>query len=483
MFTKKLLKSSLIYTLVGSLPLASGFILLPLITNHLNNVDTYGVLALYTNFSLLMQVLVNFSLDTSIGIHYFDYKDNPEKLNKYIGTVVSSLLLIGAGILLISFLFGESIFNVVFSKHTMEYWPFGLMCIVTAIFNSFYKTYSNLLINQQRTNRFFWINILYFTASIGFTYIGIYQFPKVIDGPLWGRLLPSALLFVLTFFFFAKEFGIKLHKEFIPDMVKFCLPLVYYAIIMWGASYGDRFIINYLLTPFDVGIYDFGMKWVMLIDVVLLALTNTINPAIFRIWADNKINYSTPEVNQNHHFFTLIQLVLIAGVLLFIPLIVPYFVHNPMYYRSFNYLPILGLGFLFRGVSNMYLMPIFYYKKTKVLPKVFLISSLCQFVLTFILIHYFGIVGAAISFVVAKPIQIWMIAIESKKVFTFDYNKTKMIFLPLLYGFFIITIYYVIGDFIALWVKNILQFVLCMLMIILLYRKEIKEKLVAKKRN
>ncbi len=477
MFAKKLLKSSLIYTLVGSLPLASGFILLPLITNHLNDVDTYGVLALYINFSLLIQVLVNFSLDTSIGIHYFDYKDNPEKLKKYIGTVVSSLLIIGSVILIISLLFGEIIFKFTFSKQTITFWPFGLMCIVTAVFNSFYKTYSNLLINQQRTNRFLWINIAYFSFTIFFTYLGIYYFPKVINGPLWGRLLPALILFIVTFYFFAKEFGIKLHTEFLPDMVKFCLPLLYYAIIMWGASYGDRFIINYLLTPFDVGIYDFGMKWIMLIDVVLLALTNTINPAIFRIWSDNKINYSTPEVNQNHHFFTLIQLILIASVLLFIPLIVPFFVHNPMYYKSFDYLPILGLGFLFRGLSNMYLMPIFYYKKTKALPKVFLLSSLFQFLMTFILIHYFGIIGASISFVIAKPIQIWLISLESRKVFSFSFNKTKMILLPLLYGGFLIIIYYLMGDVFSMGIKNIFQFIICILMILLVYRKEIREKI------
>ena len=246
---------------------------------------------------------------------------------------------------------------------------------------------------------------------------------------------------------------------------------------MWGASYGDRFIINYLLTPFDVGIYDFGMKWIMLIDVVLLALTNTINPAIFRIWSDNKINYSTPEVNQNHHFFTLIQLILIASVLLFIPLIVPFFVHNPMYYKSFDYLPILGLGFLFRGLSNMYLMPIFYYKKTKALPKVFLLSSLFQFLMTFILIHYFGIIGASISFVIAKPIQIWLISLESRKVFSFSFNKTKMILLPLLYGGFLIIIYYLMGDVFSMGIKNIFQFIICILMILLVYRKEIREKI------
>lgn len=482
MISKKLLKSSLLYTIVGSLPLASGLILLPFYTNYLKGVDTFGVLTLYVNFSLLVQLIVNFSIDTSIGIHYFDYKDDIPKFKKYVGTLISSLLIIGGSFLLISMLFGDFVFDLIFDKKTLVFLPFGLIAILTAFFNSIYKTYSNLLINQQRATRFFWINIIYFVTTILFTLIGLYLFPFIIDGPLWGRLLSGALLFGLCLYFFIKEFGISFHKEFINETFRFCRPLVYYSFIIWVTTYGDRYIINYLLKPFDVGVYDFGMKCTLLIEVVLLALTNTINPSIFRIWTDEKLKESTPEVNQHHHIFTLVMMFLIALTLLFIPLLAPFFIHNKDYFLSFKYLPILVVGFMFRGMFNMYLMPLFYFKKTKVLPKVFLISSIFQFVISYYFIQCWGLTGAAISFVATKPLQIWLLSLESKKEFSFNFNRIKIIYLPSFYALFIIVSYYYGIQIISRSYIDVIQFVICCFMIGIAYKNEIKKMPFFKKR-
>ena len=475
MISKKLLKSSFIYTVIGSLPLASGLILLPIITNEISP-DSYGILALYISFSLLIQVIVNFSIDTSMAIHYFDYKDSPEKLKKYLGAIVSYLLIIGAGVTILFLLFGTTLFHLCFQKNSLLFMPFGLMCVLTAFFNSIFKTYSGLLINQQRTIPFFWTNILYFITSICFTLVGLHLFPGRIDGPLWGRLMSSFVLFVISLIFFMKKYGIKFRTEYISETFKFCKPLLYYSVITWLTLYGDRYIINYFLKSFDVGIFDFGMKWAMLIDIVLLALANSINPAIFNIWTDTKITKSTPEINKNHYFFTLIQMFLVSSSLLFIPLIVPLFIKNDLYYSSFDYLPVLVLGFLFRGATNMYLMPLFYFKKTTVLPKIFLISSVIQIFALVVLIHYFGLMGAAISFVLSKPVQMWFIARESEKIFDFNFNKMKMFYLPVCYGLLIVAIYYYGTNFISIKYLSVLQFIICCLLILGAYRNEISEK-------
>ncbi len=336
------------------------------------------------------------------------------------------------------------------------------------------------MINQQRTIRFFWVNILYFLTYIVFTLGGLYIFPYQIDGPIWGRLLSSVLLFMICLYFFAREYGISLHKEYVTETFFFCLPLVYYSIIMWVTNYGDRYIINFMLKKFDVGIYDFALKVTLLIDVVLMALTNTINPVIYRIWSEKKIKHSTDEINQNHHFFTLTQLFLIALTLLVMPLAVPLFVKNTDYFTSFQYLPILVLGFLFRSRSNMYMMPLLYYKKTKVLPKVFLISSVIQIAAGFVFIKYWGIWGVVISFVITKPIQVWLLARESSKVYEFKFNKAKMIYLPMVYGISLICFYSIGTKFVDRIYMDILQFVFCCTLIGIVFWNEINEKILSR---
>ena len=72
-------------------------------------------------------------------------------------------------------------------------------------------------------------------------------------------------------------------------------------------------------------------------------------------------------------------------------------------------------------------------KKTKVLPKVYLISSIIQIVLTIYFIKHFGIIGAAWAFFIVRFVQLILLYFESRKFFQYSMNKTKQLFLPLAY--------------------------------------------------
>jgi O-antigen/teichoic acid export membrane protein len=110
MISKKFISSSFIYSVIGSLPLASSFILLPFYTNLLSTSD-YGLLALYISIALLVQVISNLALDTTIGVHYFEFKDAPEKLKKFIGTIAGVLLVSAVVFILFSLVGGKLLFG------------------------------------------------------------------------------------------------------------------------------------------------------------------------------------------------------------------------------------------------------------------------------------------------------------------------------------------------------------------------------------
>ena len=54
MISKKFLQSSLLYTIAGAMPLASGFVLLFFYLNYLT-VEQFGLLALYIAFTAFIQ--------------------------------------------------------------------------------------------------------------------------------------------------------------------------------------------------------------------------------------------------------------------------------------------------------------------------------------------------------------------------------------------------------------------------------------------
>ncbi|MBI3502612.1 MAG: polysaccharide biosynthesis C-terminal domain-containing protein [Bacteroidetes bacterium] len=472
MISKKFLASSFIYTFIGALPLASSIILLPFYTNLLS-ISQFGELALYIGFTFLIQVVVNFGLDTSIGVHYFEYRENKKELSEYIGTVVALLLLIGIFFTAVSLLAGNLAFEKVFAGSEISFFPFGFMSVLTAIFNSFFKTYSNLLITQQRPKLFFWVNFFNFILTIGISLAGLYLYPHSLIGPMWGRLLSGVGIFLLAFYFFASEFGIHFKIDLLKGMWSFCFPVAAYFILMWIVSYIDRYIINDYLTTSDVGIYDFAMKCTLGIDFLQMGLSNAIQPKIFSIWKEKNISESTVEVNRYFNAFTAITVLLIPATVFIMPVVVPLLVYKPQYYDAFNYLPLLALGFVFRGLFNMYLAPVYFFKKTKVLTKVFFLSSVIQVALMILFIKQWGVWGVVWAGLLTKPVQVFFLWLESRKIFQFRFNKTKLLLLPVIFSMLVILAdRFIPFNYILLVSAG--EIILVGIFVLLIYRNELK---------
>ena len=82
--------SALAFTLGGMLPLLSAFVLLPYYTK-LSTAD-FGLFALYTGLYVLMQTLINFGIDSIVGVSYIENHDQPAKLRQVMSGLALSLI-------------------------------------------------------------------------------------------------------------------------------------------------------------------------------------------------------------------------------------------------------------------------------------------------------------------------------------------------------------------------------------------------------
>jgi len=472
MISKGFFKSSFIYSFVGALPYASGIILIPFFTKLLTHED-YGANEIYLILMYVVQILSSFGLDTYIGINYFEHKDNKKRLGEFVGTVLIALVVLGAFMLAAGASSGNLIFRLIFDKKDhMMFFPYGFITIFTAIFNGFFKTYTSLLINQQRPERFFWLNILNFTLTVVFSLVLLYAFPKTLYGPILGRLFPAIVACFLSVVLIIQEFGFSARKDFIRSMTDFCVPVVVYLLFVWVVSYIDRFIIRYYLDLAFVGIYALAVKIAMLIDILQIGLANTIHPKVYTIWKDHDLRASTPEVNRYYNGFTAITLLVIPVFMIAVPLAGPLVIKDPFFYRSFTFISLLCLGFATRGWYYMFLAPIFYFKKTKVLPRVLFFTALFQIIVSIVLIKYFSLWGAVIANFAVKPFQALMLFIESRKVFTFRINKWKLVYLPVLFIIMILGSEIFLKDYNRILI-GVLQFMVTGTLVISVYRREL----------
>jgi len=482
MISKKFITSSFVYSVIGALPLATGFVLLPFYTGYLSTSD-FGMLGIYIIFSQLIQILFNFGLDNFIPLSYIDNKDNPTKQRESLSTATVSLIILGIFLITTLYFFGNPIFGAIndmlYHNKGLIFFPWGFMSIVTAFFNSMFKSYTNLLIYQQRPLKYFWMNIFNFAITIGISLTGIYLYPYELIGPMWGRLLSGVGIFVVSFTFFIFEFGISFNKILLRPIFKFCYPLVLYAIIIWIVGNIDHFIIPHYLDFRSVGIFDFAIKCTLIIDFFQNGLTSAIQPKIYNIWKDQNLRESTPEVNRYYNGYTAITLIVLPLFLIVIPTLVPFVVTKPDYDKSFVFLAILSVGFASRGLFTMYISPISYFKKTHLLPGIFIISAILQITLNLILIKHFGLMGAVWTCFIVKIAQVILLYFATRKIFKFKYNRFKQIYLPLTYTVILIMLEYIVPVNLRIY-SYIGQFVIIATLISFLYRKELKMLLAQK---
>jgi O-antigen/teichoic acid export membrane protein len=475
LISKQFIKSSFIFSVIGALPLASSIILLPFYTNMLTT-DQFGVLALYITLTVIMQVLVNFSLEQYVGIHWIDFQKNVQKAKENVGTVVSLLFIIGIVFLVIFIISGKSLFSsfsaFTRNKTSLEFYPWGFMSLLTAIFNSLFKSYTTLLIYQQRSIRFFWLNIFNFVLTIGLSLSILFYHPFSLAGPMYGRLLSGLGIFLMALFFFVKEFGISFHKKLLKGIAVFCFPLLVYSILSWIAGNVDRYIIAYFLKASDVGVFVFAIQCTLLLDFFQSGLSSSIYPKVYNIWKEKNINYGTIEVNRYFNGFTAITLLIIPALVITLPLAIPVVVKNKDFYLTFNFLAILFAGYALSGLRAYFWAPLLYFKRTKALPKIFLFSAVFQIFAGIGLIYYFGLIGAVWANFLVKPIQIIFIYLESRKVFDYKFNRWKLVYLPMMFIAVVLLSESLATNKTRLFLEAG-QFVIAVSMVFLVYRKEV----------
>ncbi len=473
MISRQFFKSSVIYATVGALPYASGFLLIPWFTAYLTPAQ-FGINALYISMMYLIQIFASYGQDMSISVQYFDYKDNAQKLKEYLGTVFIGLGIMGATTFLFFFFGGISLFNLVFkSADFIDVIPFGLFTILTAIMNSSVKTYSTLLITQQRPERFFWINIITFLLTIGCSLTLLYLFPFTLYGPILGRMIPAIISASIALALMGKQYGLAWNPGLVRKIVRYSSPLMAYALLTWVVTYIDRFLIlRFLRDPALVGIFDFAVKLVIGLDLVMTGLVNTVNPKIYNIWKDQGLRESNTEINRYYNGLTAFFLLVIPLFVLLAPLLIPLVVHKAIYYQAFAFIAILASGYATRVWFYMFLAPLMFFKRTAALPGIFVVSAVFEIVVAIILINYFGLIGAVWTNFMVKPVQALLMYLECRKVYTFKVNAWKIFYTPVIFIMIVLVSETLSPPALKLYVESG-QFLIAVILVYFAYRKEL----------
>jgi O-antigen/teichoic acid export membrane protein len=459
------------YTIAGSLPMASAIILLPFYLLYLTT-DNYGALSLYFAFSVLIQVLTTYSFDTGMYVFFHEYKKNEQRLGRFVSSVFIFLLLIGVGITVFFLITGNLLFNLFLDQDNVDFFPFGLMAVITGVFQSIFKVHSSLLQTSQRPVLFFWSNLLSFAIIAIGTIIGLKYYPQTLWGPIGGRMVAATVSAVWVLGRIAVVYGVAFEMQLLRNTFGFNTPSFLYQLQQWSMTYFDRFIMVFFHLPLSIiGVYDFAVKCMLAIEFVISGLYNSFYPRVIGMVMEQDKKQSTPEINRYYHGLVAAIMLLVCLAILAFSVAVDFGIIRSGYEKSVQYLPLIGMVYLVRAMRYYFTLPYGALKFSKPLPVIYMGVSVFKILLILIFIRQFdvyAVIGAALVSSLVEAYLLWR-GVRGK--FHFQFNGFKIILAPLILAAVIAVLqqFFFFGSLI----NYSIYLIICLVILILLYRREV----------
>lgn len=413
----KLFSATFTYTLSIGLTRFVSFLLLPLYTNILSPADfgNYGLLmAIY----VILNVLYQAGLLQGLTGFFFS---NGYPRDKVVRTTYILLFSLCVSFALIITLIAQPLSHLLLSNTDLS----GLLILLAWILVIDNLSFLGLQVlkNEQKAGLVAIFSAISAVINIIFNIIFMISLNYGITGIFLAQALSGFVLFSLCLPKIINYFKVPTNKK-LPNLnpvntdsfhetyfdkklasniLLFSLPFVFAGIFGILMDVIDRFFIDIYMTREAVGLYSFAYKIGSIMGIFIIAFRTAYLPYILN--NKNKHNFSIILRDIFTKLLALMSIIFIIIVLFAQDIsmirIAGNFIINPEYSESMYIVPLIVIGYIFNGLASFFSIAPYITKKTHH----FIISDslglTANIILNIIIIPIYGLIGAAISTVVA----------------------------------------------------------------------------------
>lgn len=387
-----LIKSSGIYIGANILNAAVPFLLLPILTRYLTP-NEYGEVAIFTVLIGAYSAIAGLSVHGAAVRKYYD-NVSKDQLAQYIGSCLQILCVSSLGLLIVSFLFRDSI---------SEWLNLRIEYIFSAIVVAAFTFISTIRLGQWQASK---KPIKYASFDIFRSvtdFLLATTFVVVLLLGVEGRVLAQS---VSAFLFGLIAIGLfhrdnLLHffcwrPDYLKEALSFGVPLLPHVLGIFLLKSVDRFVINSELGLDAAGLYMVALQFSLALAIVLQSFNRAYTPWLFEKLKNNNDRDLRMIVRSTYLYFGASILAGIAAFILGPPLIT--FIAGQEYSGAGEVIGWLVLGQAFGGMYLMVTNYIFYSKRTGMLGLSTVMTGAINVGLLFYLTSLIGLEGAAIAF-------------------------------------------------------------------------------------
>ncbi|UVT19435.1 MAG: oligosaccharide flippase family protein [Nitrospira sp.] len=420
--------SSFIYATTTLLQRGIAFLLLPLYTRFLTPED-YGVLAVVGALSTFLVVFCSLSMHGAVNRYYFLYRDSPEVLKDFLGTVIVTSLMTASGFTIALLAVGEWILAPVYGA--IPFWPYVVLGIATAAFQPVSLMFLAMLQARQEVKRYAFHSL----AQFGLTVMLVIAFVVLMRwdarGPLLAGLLVAALYCILSLYLLRHEYRVCFKPEHFRSALSYSLPLIPHTVASQVTASFDRIMINGMVSTAAAGLYNIGASF----GGVMAFMADGMNRAYGPVAMDSL------QAGDRHRLDELakIGLMIIAGLSLAASALSLFakeavaLLTAPAFHDSYAAVPWIAFSFVASGVYYLF-VNIFFFNVhlTKIIAVATLSGAVFNIGLNYALVKLYGLIGAAVAALLAKIAIAMIVAVLGRRYDPVTWNYTQIALIPLI---------------------------------------------------
>lgn len=393
------------------------FFMVPLYTSCLSSFE-YGISDLLTvTVSLLIPLL---TVTAAEGVIRFTLDKETDKSQVF--SIATNLFLGGVFVLL-----GISPFLLKWIG-LQKYFLYFMLYYISAAFSSILLQFVKGL---EHIRRFVLTGILSSATNIGCNILFLLCFKMGIEGYLLSMIIGNGIQII--YLLLAERVWIyykvpwKINKGLLKAFLIYCIPLIPNSISWWISNSSDRYILSYFSGAAILGIYSVAYKIPSIVSVISSIFTGAWQISAVENFGDDE---SIQFFENVYHKYSALYVIGASFVTLFIKVLAKILFANE-FYNAWPYAIILTFAAVFQAMGGFLGIVYGAAMRTKEIFTTTMVGAIINIALNFVLIPFWGAMGAAVA-TLASYVVVWFVRVISSKKFLPMNIKWKTIVLSYL---------------------------------------------------
>ncbi len=480
------IRHSAIYMLPGIASQAIGVVLVPIYTRIFVPAD-YGIMAGISLAVPIITLLLMCGIESAVARYYMDSQDERDKqITAATGLYFVAILsfpIVG----ILALFFSEEISQLVLNDR--QYSTYFVLALAAIPFGLCYKLSLDILRFRFKVNLRTIISIVHMLVSIGLTIYFVVFLRIGILGIYLATFITQTTFSITVLPVVWRNYGLTFSIKRLKQLLAYGIPLVPTSMAIYIYQYADRYLLIRLANLEAVGLYAVGMAVATAITLLTMGFQNAWAPIMLSTFRQEGAKEFYARI---FNYFNVLVLLAVIAISLFSKEILT-ILTTANYVPAHTVIPILLLSIFFFRCFAIFSFGISIAKKTKYRLMLMAVTAAVNVGLNYLLIPYYGMVGAAIATMISSVIYGVASFIVSQKLYHVTYNLVAFFKMLGMAVAVIATGYFLLSD---INLQNILMklgligiFIICLYLFKLigkeelLYLKELAYKVVLRRKG